>query len=119
MDEDVKAKWLDALRSGEYEQAEGALHVIEGGKEKFCCLGVLCDLAVQEGVDVTVRKEPGESSWKYDRENGVLPRSVQRWAGLDAENPSVFHEGDIDGIAALNDQGSTFDVLADLIEEQL
>jgi hypothetical protein len=37
MDKELKAKWVAALRSGEYEQGEGSLY--EGGK--FCCLGVL------------------------------------------------------------------------------
>jgi hypothetical protein len=35
----VKAKWLKALRSGEYKQAKGTLHDPETGG--FCCLGVL------------------------------------------------------------------------------
>jgi fatty acid-binding protein DegV len=37
MDKDIKAKWLEALRSGRYRQGEGALRV----DDKFCCLGVL------------------------------------------------------------------------------
>lgn len=42
--------WVKALRSGEYKQGYGYLHYKRGGKDKFCCLGVLCDLAVKNGV---------------------------------------------------------------------
>jgi hypothetical protein len=44
MTPELKAKWLAALRSGKYQQGEGALN--KDGK--FCCLGVLCDVAGYE-----------------------------------------------------------------------
>src|SRR6056297_2776684 len=34
-------KWIDALRSGKYEQNISALR---SNDNKFCCLGVLCDI---------------------------------------------------------------------------
>lgn len=37
----TREEWLAALRSGEYKQGRGVLK--EDGR--FCCLGVLCDLA--------------------------------------------------------------------------
>ena len=40
MNKDIKTLWVAALRSGDYEQAQGVLKR-DGG---FCCLGVLCDL---------------------------------------------------------------------------
>lgn len=40
MDPALKANWVEALRSGEYEQARGALSDGNG----FCCLGVLCKI---------------------------------------------------------------------------
>lgn len=42
MDPELKAKWLEALRSGKYEQGIRVLKTKEG---KFCCLGVLCDIS--------------------------------------------------------------------------
>lgn len=41
MDTELKAKWVAALRSGEYQQARGTLFDGEG----YCCLGVLCKVA--------------------------------------------------------------------------
>lgn len=41
MNQELKAKWVAALRSGEYQQATGALKVLDG----YCCLGVFCVVA--------------------------------------------------------------------------
>lgn len=38
MPAEMKAKWLEALRSGKYKQGKGYLETKEGS---FCCLGVL------------------------------------------------------------------------------
>jgi hypothetical protein len=40
MNPEIKARWVAALRSGEYQQTTGNLRTENG----FCCLGVLCDL---------------------------------------------------------------------------
>ncbi len=46
----LKNKWIEALRSGEYLQGKGALREAgRGGKaDKYCCLGVLIDIADAE-----------------------------------------------------------------------
>lgn len=49
--EEVIKMWVAALRSGEYEQARYQLNSGKG----FCCLGVLCDLAVKDGGDPWVQ----------------------------------------------------------------
>lgn len=41
MDKELKAKWVAALRSGEYKQTTETLRDGDG----FCCLGVLLDLS--------------------------------------------------------------------------
>jgi len=42
MDPEVKANWLKALRSGEYEQGRSLLYNAVDGK--YCCLGVLAKI---------------------------------------------------------------------------
>lgn len=42
MDADLKARWVAALRSGEYKQGRGQL---QDTKNRYCCLGVLCRVA--------------------------------------------------------------------------
>lgn len=41
MNAELKAKWVAALRSGEYRQGQGVLKTSKG---EYCCLGVLCDI---------------------------------------------------------------------------
>ena len=47
---ELKAKWVKALRSGEYRQGRGKMKdlmatAVTGGKPFYCCLGVLAELA--------------------------------------------------------------------------
>ena len=46
MKKNIMKRWVSALRSGEFKQGKGALEA----KGKHCCLGVLCELALVEGV---------------------------------------------------------------------
>jgi hypothetical protein len=50
MDKEIKQLWINKLRSGEYEQGGGQLVIGEGEKEKYCCIGVLCEVLVDKGV---------------------------------------------------------------------
>lgn len=42
MEASLKAKWIEALRSGKYKQGRLALRTRD---DHFCCLGVLCDVS--------------------------------------------------------------------------
>ena len=44
MKQEIKEKWVSALRSGEYKQGKEGLRIYN----EFCCLGVLCDLYIKE-----------------------------------------------------------------------
>lgn len=121
MNPKIKADWVAALRSGEYEQGTGKLN--QNGK--FCCLGVLCDLAVKADVGVTVREERisyiGFESHRtyYDGNPDTTPDIVQDWAGLPDEDPVVRFGVSWSTPANLNDSGMSFADIADIIEEQL
>jgi hypothetical protein len=41
VNQELKEKWLEALRSGQYEQGFGRLKL----QDRYCCLGVLCDVS--------------------------------------------------------------------------
>ena len=111
MNKDIKKKWVDALRSGEYKQGKGQLR---NSKGEFCCLGVLCDLAVKEGIV----KELAECDvFYYDGDTLTPPPSVKEWAGSDLECLDIEGEGEFEFYAELNDYDDlTFDQIADLIE---
>lgn len=40
---EFKKKWVEALRSGEYKQGQGALH--RADEDTYCCLGVACKIS--------------------------------------------------------------------------
>lgn len=42
----IAKKWIKALRSGDYEQGRG---VLKSTDDKYCCLGVLCDVVNPAG----------------------------------------------------------------------
>lgn len=139
MNPKIRTAWVERLRSGKYPQARSYLHVEGDG---FCCLGVLCELAVEAGV---VRRQTimGDDDFQVtsyvavdlpqDSSERVLPQAVAMWAGIEdtetAENPNVYsitRDGDDEddetvtsshGLADLNDDWEwNFDMIADAIE---
>lgn len=130
MKPEVKEKWVNALRSGEYSQSGGYLRTASG----YCCLGVLCDLYVKETNDswefddetFVSEDDPNMDPWDYfylEGESEFVPPLVRKWAELDAADPYIKVENE-DGsvsneqLVVLNDNGMSFSQLADLIEEQ-
>lgn len=119
MDPIWKHKWVDALRSGEYDQGTGQLR--KDGK--FCCLGVLTDLCIKEGL-VNDWDEPDPGGRPYS-EYDVTPDKVRALTGLSTANPSVpISVGDWITLAELNDGDTvstprTFEEIANVIEENL
>lgn len=115
MNPEIKAKWIAALKSGEYEQGRGGLALqAVCGDVRYCCLGVLCDLAAKEGV---VNAEwSGREGW-YDGNTSYPPSSVALWAGLETSNARIPSLGL--SLAELNDSGASFSSVARIIEEHL
>ena len=106
----IKAKWVAALRSGEYQQTHRQL---KDNNNSFCCLGVLCDLHSKETND----------RWSGDfylGERGMLPKVVTKWAGLGHWHTDQVKIGNkTDDLSEHNDSGATFLEIADAIENQL
>ena len=96
MKPDIKAQWLTALRSGDYQQGRG--HLRRG--DQYCCLGVLCNLYGKAvGAEWDNQYGPDRVHTIHGSEY-VLPLEVQKWAGVDSPNPL--------DLAARNDEGSSF-----------
>jgi hypothetical protein len=113
MNSEVKRDWQGALRSGDYPQDTGSLRTPGG----WCCLGVLCDRAVQAGIIPAPGVDNG--AYFYDGQRYYLPAAVQEWAGLNDHNPSVRvrDESVLRPLGYLNDHHVPFDEIADLIDE--
>ncbi len=140
---EIKAKWVAALRSGDFTQGVGNLAFKpdpESGM-RHCCLGVLCELAIEDGVveassrnlagNTKVRQYGKDDRWSVTD----LPAPVVEWAELDGPDPKLFtHEYQVngqwghrqvtcsmanDGSARTHDgsvKSHTFAKIADLIE---
>lgn len=118
MKPEIKNKWLKALRSGDYKQTVGELH--SSASDGYCCLGVLCDIAKQDGI--VTEEDRGHSWWflpvddRYDASDALLPVPVQHWAGFEVSSPSFASGDDVHFLSGMNDGGASFAQIADAIE---
>lgn len=110
MKQELKTRWIAALRGGEYQQGKGRLRREESMGDSFCCLGVLCDLVSKDGWHRT-----DNGSWKFVFGNdfgiGFLPVPFRQAVDL----PQKVTDQCIN----LNDNGDTFPVIADYLEANL
>lgn len=125
MNPQIKEKWVNALRSGNYEQNHDGRLRNENG---YCCLGVLCDLYAKENDKEWGNYDAGSGEgYNFEDYNDFPPQSVIEWAGLSNENPAVevvYDEedepfSDNEPLASLNDNGMSFNDIANLISSQL
>lgn len=98
-------KWISALRSGQYKQGREFLCA----NDQFCCLGVLCDLSE---IDEFKTKE--HRAAEYLDQDQHLPEEVMRLTGMVSTHGSSYNTPDL---TVLNDEGSTFLEIADIIEK--
>lgn len=115
MNVDRVRQWANILP--EYDQGQGHLRVTTKHGDKFCCLGVACEL---------YHKETGEGCWEEPNalanvffsvhgqsSGGSLPPDVAKWFGLGRDGealfPYHFNKHTIFDLAVANDTGYTFD----------
>lgn len=102
--------WVEALRSGEYQQSQKVLHNNQG----YCCLGVACEVYQKEvgGLDISALGD--RVVGQYDLCTTVLPEKVVGWFGLDGANPSI---GNGNAVFMNDTLGWSFSKIADVLEE--
>lgn len=107
-------RWIAALRSGEYAQGKSSLCVAkpDGQPDRFCCLGVLCDVrkvpVLHREVGYDVRYDCGEIAGGHA---GMIPFM---WL------PNHIGEDDsVDQLAGMNDHGKRFTTIANHIERHI
>ena len=110
---DIKAAWVEALRSGDYAQGNMLRSERNPGKPEFCCLGVLLDLGddgkwcnQDEGIYYTRKGGMFESF-----HGGRLLGEMLAYIGLTQEQESY--------LINMNDGGKPFAEIATYIEENL
>jgi hypothetical protein len=115
---DIKDRWVARLRSGQDEQGQSYLN--RNGKK--CCLGVLCEIAIEDSVVTRIDDGDGFMSYLYTDDHGsqflastLLPPPVKKWAGLGSDNGAYNDEPD--GLVHHNDGlGQSFAEIAEIIE---
>lgn len=132
MDADIKTAWVEALESGEYEQGKRVLHNMTDNT--FCCLGVLCDLAVRSGeVDIPVKTQAevliefnddgeqrrGTVGVFGDHSYTTLPPEVMTWAGIESDTGDYVTgtNNTVQSLTHRNDSGTSFMDIATIIKE--
>ncbi len=132
MDSEVRQRWLNALRSGNYRQASGALRGTCG--DRYCCLGVLLD--VEGACEWWETSDGYYARFPDGRTSEQMPTNdFLKDVGLTVAAPTELNElvpsnpvtGGKDGcgqpaataLAKMNDRGMTFEQIADVIEKYL
>lgn len=116
---EIAEVWALALESGLYDQGTGSLVVVldeNGNPSRYCCLGVLCDLANKDGV----RTPLGDDKlygWNFATNGGTLPGVVIDWAGMASDSGRYNVEDDQEILIDHNDTGDSFAEIAAIIRE--
>lgn len=132
MNKTVKEKWINALTSGEYKQTRDILcRINSDGSKSYCCLGVLTDL-YQKECDINPELKKLEESINFSSSPekciaytdlniafmlpnyGTLSNSVIEWSEL-SNKRGFFDDGECKTLSFENDNGKTFEEIAEII----
>lgn len=121
-----RRNFITRLRSGRDPQGQGILTRIDmetGEITGYCCLGVACVQAIEDGLQLEVTHHAGAR--RYDNEGGILPPAVYNWyqftssPSLDS-SPLKILEGSLPSpftaVGANDSLRLTFLTIADLFE---
>ena len=86
MKQEIAKRLAAELRSGKYEQ--GQMH-LRTRDNKFCCLGVLCELAIEDGVIPSPTIPDDLMCYVYGLDGkstitNLLPVAVKEWADMES-----------------------------------
>jgi hypothetical protein len=115
--------FIEALRSGEYQQGRSHLEYVDShGVTRNCCLGVACRVAMLHGVPIQAWRKPGNREVRFGHEEisssgAFLPTLVRDWLGVDQTSPILHTDGYLSTATRENDEmEKTFTEIADLFE---
>jgi hypothetical protein len=117
---EIAEAWALALESGDYDQGTGYLvqNLSEHLAPKYCCLGVLCDLANKAGVGGG-QIDNKLYGWNFSTNGATLPEIVIEWAGMNSPGGQFNNAGDCDYLISHNDDGESFTEIAVIIREHV
>ena len=118
-----RKKWIAALRSGKYRKGKGYLKQKDTHRNKYCCLGVACELAFKDDriAPPIIENDSFDSSikvYKFEKESAYLPYKVQERLGVTKNTIRINYDETTVNVAALNDEYDlSFKQIADLLEK--
>lgn len=115
MKKEIAERWIDKLENGNIPQHRGYLATKEGGR---CCLGILCDIAVEDGV---INKNTSGDLIRYGREDTavMLPDEVMEWSGIKSSTGMFGQQNKFKSLSFLNDTGHSFYSIAQIIKKHI
>lgn len=112
MKADIKAKWVAALRSGDFEQGMEVLRTVYSSGCSYCCLGVLCEIVEPNGwCDDYEPQWSGAHILAVSWGDECLNEYALAEFGLTDEDQKT--------LIKMNDSGKSFAHIADWIEANL
>lgn len=126
MKKDIVQKWVDALRSGDYRQTRGRLQrtvaksddVVYGSSEPgFCCLGVLCEIAVADGVIENLGPDSdGDIQYGAAGSRSTVGPTIDIYDWLDETGGEL---GRLNLVSLNDDEGYSFEQIAEVLETEI
>lgn len=123
MKSEIKTKLVAALRSGDYVQGSGRLMAVDRrGEKTFCCLGVLCSVMGVEWRNHTFENEfctPIVSITPFLGDVCLKKKDGDEYLNQSALESIELTSKQQNHLAVLNDNGQSFEEIADYIEIEL
>lgn len=105
---------VNALRSGEYQQAAGHLRL----NGRYCCLGVATKIALEGGCEIPPSQAENREPWNQNHQ--IMCPAVYQWYGFTEGSPQLLRDDTghfTDSAVTLNDNyGWNFNKIADAFE---
>lgn len=111
MDPEIRRKWVEALRSGKYEQGRNHLRTIDG---RFCCLGVLADIVDPGSWETS--SCPKDEFFIHQGSSLTLSDEFAEQVGLDGNQQMALWKRN-DGSTLI--ERHSFSQIADYIEQHI
>lgn len=118
----IHNEWANRLESGRYRRGHGYLRRATEDGDEYCCLGVLCEIAVEAGI--VIRRGSSRGTSAYGRVDGLttnscLPEAVAEWAQVTRMGELRVMDPEVGGsLVYLNDGAMwSFEKIAQVIRD--
>lgn len=103
MNRRIKKRWVRRLNTTP-ETLHGYSMLKSSRTGAMCPLGVLVEMAVEEGVLLPGKVDVERIVYGPTKESNYLPRAVREWAGIKDYNPTIVTTAGKETVARANDR---------------